>query len=164
MGGNGGGRAGTGPTPETIAFRDKYQKAKKYVDFREMLAKQRDIDGVIIATPDHMHATVAAAAMRAGKHVYVQKPLTFSVYESRLLKRLAKEHKVVTQMGNQGHSGDGTRRVVEWIKAGLIGPVREVHIYTDRPARYWAQGLPRPTVGGDGAPATLKEAGFWLFC
>jgi predicted dehydrogenase len=161
MGGNGGngggGRAGTGPTPETLAFRDKYQKAKKYVDFREMLAKQRDLDAVIIATPDHMHATVAAAAMRAGKHVYVQKPLTFSVYESRLLKRLAKEHKVVTQMGNQGHSGDGTRRVVEWIKAGLIGPVREVHIYTDRPARFWAQGLPRPLAAADGAPATLKD-------
>ena len=69
-----------------------------------MLAKQRDLDAVIIATPDHMHATVAAAAMRAGKHVYCQKPLTYSVYESRLLKRLAKETKVVTQMGNQGHS------------------------------------------------------------
>ena len=157
MGGNGGGRAGASPSPETLAFRDKYQKATKYVDFREMLAKQRDLDAVIIATPDHMHATVAAAAMRAGKHVYCQKPLTFSVYESRLLKRLAKEKKVVTQMGNQGHSGDGTRRVVEWVRAGVIGPVREVHIYTDRPARFWAQGLPRPTVGGDGAPATLKD-------
>ncbi|HTE47165.1 MAG TPA: Gfo/Idh/MocA family oxidoreductase [Gemmatimonadaceae bacterium] len=154
---SGGGRAGAAPSPETLAFRDKYQKATKYVDFREMLAKQRDLDAVIIATPDHMHATVAAAAMRAGKHVYVQKPLTFSVYESRLLKRLAKENKVVTQMGNQGHSGDGTRRVVEWIRAGVIGPVREVHIYTDRPARYWAQGLPRPTVGGDGSAAMLKD-------
>ena len=149
MGGNGGGRAGASPTPETLAFRDKYQKATKYVDFREMLAKQRDLDAVIIATPDHMHATVAAAAMRAGKHVYCQKPLTFSVYESRLLKRLAKEKKVVTQMGNQGHSGDGTRRVVEWVRAGVIGPVREVHIYTDRP--FWAQGF-RADVGGDGAP------------
>jgi hypothetical protein len=109
---------------------------------------------VIVATPDHMHATVAAAAMRAGKHVYCQKPLTYSVYESRLLSRLAREHKVVTQMGNQGHSGDGTRRVVEWVRAGVIGPVREVHIYTDRPARFWAQGLPRP--GAAGSPATLS--------
>jgi len=149
----GGGRPGQAPSAETLAFRDKYQKATKYVDFREMLAKQRDLDGVIIATPDHMHATVAAAAMRAGKHVYCQKPLTYSVYESRLLARLAREHKVVTQMGNQGHSGDGTRRVVEWMRAGVIGPVREVHIYTDRPARFWAQGLPRPSATA--TPPTL---------
>src|ERR1051325_5255750 len=143
----GGDRPNSTPSPETVAFRDKYKKASKYVDFREMLAKQPDIDAVVIATPDHMHATVAAAAMRAGKHVYCQKPLTWSVYESRLLRRLAKENKVVTQMGNQGHSGDGTRRVVEWVRAGVIGNVREVHIYTDRPARYWAQGLPRPNMG-----------------
>ena len=142
----GGDRAGQTPNPQTVAFREKFQKATKYVDFREMLAKQRDLDAVIVATPDHMHAAVAAAAMRAGKHVYCQKPLTYSVYESRLLKRLAKETKVVTQMGNQGHSGEGTRRVVEWIRAGVIGPVREVHIYTDRPARFWAQGLPRPAA------------------
>jgi predicted dehydrogenase len=142
------------PTPDTVAFRDKYRQANKYTDFREMLAKQRDLDAVIVATPDHMHATVAAAAMRAGKHVYCQKPLTYSVYESRLLSRLARENKVVTQMGNQGHSGDGTRRVVEWVRAGVIGQVREVHIYTDRPARFWAQGLPRP--GAAGSPATLS--------
>ena len=148
----GGDRPGQTPNVQTVAFRDKFQKATKYVDFREMLAKQRDLDAVIIATPDHMHAAVAAAAMRAGKHVYCQKPLTYSVYESRLLKRLAKENKVVTQMGNQGHSGDGTRRVVEWIRAGVIGPVREVHIYTDRPARFWAQGLPRPGAGAVAFP------------
>src|SRR4029077_21213788 len=142
----GGDRPGQTPNPQTVAFRDKFQKATKYVDFREMLAKQRDLDAVIIATPDHMHAAVAAAAMRAGKHVYCQKPLTWSVYESRLLARLARENKVVTQMGNQGHSRDGTRRVVEWMRAGVIGPVREVHIYTDRPARFWAQGLPRPAA------------------
>ena len=142
------------PTADTLAFRDKYRHANKYTDFREMLAKQRDLDAVIIATPDHMHATVAAAAMRAGKHVYCQKPLTYSVYESRLLSRLARENKVVTQMGNQGHSGDGTRRVVEWVRAGVIGQVREVHVYTDRPARFWAQGLPRP--GAPGSPATLS--------
>jgi len=140
----GGDRPNQTPRPEVVAMREKYQKATKYVDFREMLAKQRDLDGVIIATPDHMHATIAAAAMKAGKHVYCQKPLTWSVYESRLLRRLAKEHKVVTQMGNQGHSMEGTRRVVEWVRAGVIGNVKEVHIYTDRPARFWAQGLPRP--------------------
>jgi predicted dehydrogenase len=150
----GGGNPNQTPSPQTLAFRDKYTKANKYVDFREMLAKQRDLDAVIVATPDHMHATVAAAAMRAGKHVYCQKPLTYSVYESRLMSRLARETKVVTQMGNQGHSADGTRRVVEWIRAGVIGPVREVHIYTDRPARFWAQGLPRPAAAP--TPAILN--------
>jgi predicted dehydrogenase len=150
----GGGNPNQAPSAETLAFRDKYARATKYVDFREMLAKQRDLDAVIVATPDHMHATVAAAAMRAGKHVYCQKPLTYSVYESRLMSRLARETKVVTQMGNQGHSADGTRRVVEWIRAGVIGPVREVHIYTDRPARFWAQGLPRPAAAP--TPAVLN--------
>jgi predicted dehydrogenase len=140
----GGDRAGQTPSPTTVMLREKFQKANKYVDFREMLAKQRDLDAVIVATPDHMHATIAAAAMRAGKHVYCQKPLTWSVHESRMLRQIAREKKVVTQMGNQGHSMDGTRRVVEWVRAGVIGNVREVHIYTDRPARYWAQGLPRP--------------------
>lgn len=140
----GGDRPNQTPNPTTVMLREKFQKANKYVDFREMLAKQHDLDAVVIATPDHMHATVAAAAMRAGKHVYCQKPLTWSVHESRLLRQIAREKKVVTQMGNQGHSMDGTRRVVEWVRAGVIGNVREVHIYTDRPARYWAQGLPRP--------------------
>lgn len=134
------------PSPERARLREKFQRAAKYTDFREMLAKHRDLDAVIIATPDHMHAPIAAAAMRAKKHVYVQKPLTWSVHESRLLKRLAKETKVVTQMGNQGHSREGTRRIVEWIRAGVIGNVKEVHIFTDRPARFWAQGLPRPAV------------------
>jgi predicted dehydrogenase len=142
----GGDRPNQLPSPEKVMLRSKYQKATRYVDFRQMLAKQRDLDAVVIATPDHMHATIAAAAMRAGKHVYCQKPLTWSVYESRLLRKIAREKKVVTQMGNQGHSGDGTRKVVEWVRAGVIGNVREVHIYTDRPARFWAQGLPRPNT------------------
>jgi predicted dehydrogenase len=162
----GDGRSTREPRPETLAFRAKYQKANKYVDFREMLVKQKDLDAVIVATPDHMHATVAAAAMRAKKHVYVQKPLTWSVYESRLLRKLAKENKVVTQMGNQGHSREGTRRVVEWVRAGVIGDIKEVHIFTDRPARYWAQGLPRPTaptampanaLAGVGPGAVLRQ-------
>jgi len=144
--GGGDGRDTRPPTPARAMLREKFTKATKYVDFREMLAKQKDLDAVIVATPDHMHAPVAAAAMRAKKHVYVQKPLTWSVYESRLLKRLAKENKVVTQMGNQGHSREGTRRIVEWVRAGVIGDVKEVHIFTDRPARFWAQGLPRPAA------------------
>src|SRR5687768_13276140 len=144
----GDGRETRAPSAERLRLREKFQKAAKYTDFREMLAKHRDIDAVIVATPDHLHAPIAAAAMRAKKHVYVQKPLTWSVYESRLLSRLAKENKVVTQMGNQGHSREGTRRIVEWIRAGLIGDVREVHVFTDRPARFWAQGLPRPARSG----------------
>jgi predicted dehydrogenase len=141
------------PSPERVRLREKFQKAAKYTDFREMLAKHRDIDAVIVATPDHLHAPVAAAAMRARKHVYVQKPLTWSVSESRLLARLARENRVVTQMGNQGHSREGTRRIVEWVRAGIIGDVREVHVFTDRPARFWAQGLPRP------ASASVTQAG-----
>ena len=90
-----------------------------------MLDKQKDIDGVVIATPDHLHAVVAKAAMQTGKHVYVQKPLTYSVHEARVLARArAGESEVVTQMGNQGHSSDGARLINEWIQAGVIGPVR----------------------------------------
>ena len=122
-----------------------YTKARKYADFREMLDKQRGIDAVVVATPDHAHAAVASRAMQAGKHVYVQKPLTYSVHEARTLAGLAASSpKLVTQMGNQGHSLDGTRRIKELIAAGVIGPVREVHVWTDRPQRYWAQGIPRP--------------------
>src|SRR5204863_8985619 len=149
----GDGRDTRAPTPGRQMLREKFTKATNYVDFREMLAKHRDLDAVIVATPDHMHAPVAAAAMRAKKHVYVQKPLTWSVYESRLLKRLARENKVVTQMGNQGHSREGTRRIVEWVRAGVLGDVKEVHVFTDRPARFWAQGLPRPAAAGSVAVA-----------
>ena len=136
-------------------IREVYTKAAKYADFREMLAKQKDLDAVVVATPDQMHATIAHAAMKAGKHVYVQKPLTYTVYESRLLARTAKETGVVTQMGNQGHSFEGTRRIVELIGAGVIGQVREVHVWTDRPQRYWAQGIPRPGSGKPRPQATL---------
>lgn len=104
----------------------KYPNAKVYVDYREMLEKQKDIDAVLIATPDHTHAVITAAAMRAGKHVYTQKPLTHDIYEARQLVKIAKETGVVTQMGIQGHSGDGARLINEWISAGAIGEVREV--------------------------------------
>lgn len=133
---------------------EKYPKAKRYVDFREMLDKQKDIDAVIVATPDHTHAVIALAAIRAGKHVYVQKPITHSVYEARVLTEAAREHKVASQMGNQGHSGDGTRLIYEWISAGAIGDVREVHAWTNRPV--WPQGIeverPKDTPP---VPATL---------
>ena len=132
-----------------------YKSAAKFADYREMLDKQKDIDAVLVSTPDHMHAMIALRAMQAGKHVYVQKPLTWSVMEARALGKAARDTKVVTQMGNQGHSGDGTRRIKELIDAGVIGDVAEVHVWTDRPQRYWAQGIPRPgAVLPAAAPAT----------
>lgn len=131
-------------SPEAVRLKEAYEKAPKYADFREMLERQRDIDAVIIATPDHLHAVIANAAMKAGKHVYVQKPLTYSVEEARVLARTAAETKVATQMGNQGHSFEGTRRINEIVASGILGPIREVHVWTDRPQRYWAQGIPGP--------------------
>ncbi len=104
----------------------RYPKAKVYTDFRKMLDKQKDIDAVVIATPDHTHAVISMEAMRRGKHVYCQKPLTHDVYESRMLAKTAKETGVATQMGIQGHSDEGGRLICEWIWAGAIGEVREV--------------------------------------
>src|SRR5215475_4143285 len=127
-----------------IKLQPQVAKAKRYTDFREMLEKQKDIDAVLVATTDHMHATIASAAMDVGKHVYVQKPLTWCVEEARRLAKCAKETKVATQMGNQGHSTDDTRTIVEYIQAGAIGEVREVHIWTNRPLGFWPQGVPRP--------------------
>ncbi len=104
----------------------RYPKAKVYTDFRKMLDKQKDIDAVVIATPDHTHAVISMEAMRRGKHVYCQKPLTHDVYESRMLAKTAKETGVATQMGIQGHSDEGGRLICEWIWDGAIGEVREV--------------------------------------
>jgi hypothetical protein len=123
---------------------ERLPKAKHYQDYRQMLERQKDIDAVLVATPDHMHAPIASAAMDLGKHVYVQKPLTWSIDEARRLARRAKEKKVATQMGNQGHSLDDARTTVEDIQAGAIGDVREVHIWTNRPLGFWPQGVPRP--------------------
>jgi predicted dehydrogenase len=123
-------------------LKEQYQAAAKYADFREMLAGSPEIDAVVVATPDHLHAVVAQHCMEEGKHVYVQKPLTWSVHEARVLGRVARETGVVTQMGNQGHSADDARLVNEWVQAGIIGPVREVHVWTNRPI--WPQGLPAP--------------------
>ncbi|WP_413624954.1 Gfo/Idh/MocA family protein [Luteibacter sp. Lutesp34] len=123
----------------------KYGSIKRHTDFRRMLEQQKDIDAVVIATPDHLHATIASTAMSLGKHVYVQKPLTWSIHEARELARKAKENpRVVTQMGNQGHSTDDARLIKEYIAAGAIGEVREVHAWTNRPLAYWPQGIPRP--------------------
>ena len=122
---------------------DAYPKAKKYWDYRKMYDEMgKDIDAVVIATADHTHAITAADAMTLGKHVYLQKPLTHSVYESRLMTKLAAKHKVATQMGNQGASGEGVAQVCEWIANGEIGEVTKVESFTDRPI--WPQGLNRP--------------------
>jgi len=115
------------------AFKE-YPNAKKYNDYRRMYDELlKSADAVVVATADHTHAIIAAQAMAAGKHVYVEKPLTHTVYESRLLTKLAAKHKVATQMGNQGASGPGVRKVCEWIWNGEIGEVRKVEAFTDRP-------------------------------
>ena len=122
---------------------DQVPNAVRYTDFRVMLEKQKDIDAVLVATPDHSHAVIAMAAMQLGKHVYVQKPMTRTVSEARALTEAARKYKVVSQMGNQGRSGEGVRLIEEWIEDGAIGEVKEVHCWTNRPI--WPQGMPRPT-------------------
>jgi predicted dehydrogenase len=134
--------------------------AKKYKDFREMLDKEgKGIDAVTISTPDNVHAVAAMACMQLGKHVYVQKPLTHDIYEARLLTETARKYKVATQMGNQGHAYESLRRLTYWLDSGLIGAVREVHCWTNRPT--WPQGgLTRPTEKVE-VPATL-DWNLWL--
>lgn len=123
--------------------REKHPKAAYHKDYRRMLEKEhRNIDAVMVSTPDHMHAVIAMAAMQLGKHVYVEKPLTHDIYEVRMLTQAAKRYKVVSQMGNQGSSGDDTRRIEAWVSAGVIGPVHTVHCWTNRPV--WPQGIPTP--------------------
>jgi len=123
--------------------RKSFPKAKYYKDYREMLEKEhKHIDAVSVSTPDHNHAVQAMAAMQLGKHVYVQKPMTHDIWEARMLTEAARKYKVVTQMGNQGASGDGVRQLVEWYNAGIIGDVHTVQIFTNRPI--WPQGIPWP--------------------
>lgn len=135
------------------AFKE-YPKAKKFWDWREMYDKMGDqIDAVMIATADHSHAIVAAHGMTLGKHIYLQKPLTHSVYESRLMTKLAAKHKVATQMGNQGASGDGVAETCELIWSGALGEITKVESFTNRPI--WPQGLNTPERG-DWVPDTLN--------
>ncbi len=133
------------------AFR-RYPDARRYRDFREMLDKEGDgIDAVVIATPDHVHAVASMAAIKKGKHVYCEKPLTRTVHEARALTLAARQAKVATQMGNQGMAFEGNRLIKEWLWDGAIGNVREVHVWSDRPTHqgklplWWAQGIERPT-------------------
>jgi predicted dehydrogenase len=138
-----------------------FPNARRYKDYREMIDKEaRHIDAVTIGTPDHVHAVAAMAAIRAGKHVYVQKPLTHTLHECRELTRAARAAKVATSMGNQGHASEGARRTNEWIQAGVIGAVREVHVWSDRAGRLWRQGIGRPTEK-QAVPATL-DWNLWL--
>jgi predicted dehydrogenase len=127
-----------------VNARKKWPDAPYYRDYRELLDKEaKRIDAVIITTPDHMHAPIALAAMQLGKHVYCEKPLTHDIYEARMLTQAAQKYRVVTQMGNQGSSGDDTRLVETWIQKGVIGDVARVHVWTNRPV--WPQGIPTPT-------------------
>ncbi|HEV2211583.1 MAG TPA: Gfo/Idh/MocA family oxidoreductase [Verrucomicrobiae bacterium] len=140
------------------AARNNHPDAKFYKDFRELLEKEKSVDAVDIAVPDHMHAPIAAMAIKMGKHVYCQKPLTHDVFEARTLRDLARKYKVATQMGNQGSASDGLRRAVEVVQAGLIGPVHQAYVWTNRPI--WPQGLDRPP-GSDPVPANL-DWDLWL--
>jgi len=127
----------------------RYPKATKYRDFRKMLDKEKNIDAVVVATPDHTHAVATMMAIKMGKHAYCEKPLTRTVYEARAIADAAREAKVATQMGNQGMAFEGNRLINEWLWDGAIGPVREVHAWSDRPTHngnlFWAQGVDRPT-------------------
>jgi predicted dehydrogenase len=129
-----GGKAGRGPAQKEIeaayAAKTPNSRCAVYEDFRVMLEKEKAVDAVLIATPDHLHAYASIYAMKAGKHVYSEKPLTHSIEEARLVARVAKEAGVATQMGNHGRSGEGHRQTVEWIQDGAIGAVREVHSWS----------------------------------
>lgn len=137
---------------------ERYPNAKRYNDYRRAFDDMlNDVDAVMCATADHTHAIISAQALEAGKHVYCEKPLTHTVYESRLLTKLADKNKVATQMGNQGASGDGVRKMCDWIWNGEIGEITKVETFTDRPI--WPQGLERPTKV-DKIPKTLNWEAF----
>lgn len=137
---------------------EKFPNARKFKDYRKMLEEVKEIDAVVVSIPDHSHAPAAVAAMSLGKHVYCQKPLAHSVSETRAMLEASRKHKVVTQMGTQNHRTYAP--AVELIRAGVIGPVREVHTVTDRPAGWWPQGIAKPTTT-EPVPPTL-DWDLWL--
>ncbi len=144
---------------QSLSAFKKHSEAHWYKDFRKMLDKEdRHIDAVTVSTPDHLHAVQALQAMGMGKHVYCQKPLAHSIYEVRLMVESAQKNKVVTQMGNQGHANSDTRRLIELIQANVLGNVREIHVWTDRPI--WPQGMERP-IEIKPIPSTL-DWDLWL--
>lgn len=137
-----------------------YEKAEKFKDYRIMLDKfGKSIDAVMVATPDHMHAPIALLYMRAGKHAYVEKPMAHSIEECRVMQKVAKETGVVTQMGNNGHAGEGLRQTKEWLDAGAIGTVKEIHCWSDRPGKFWKQDLDTP----EETPPVPEELDWDLF-
>ncbi len=136
----------------------KWPFARQYRDYRVMLEKERGLDAVTVSVPDHHHFPAAMRAIQAGRHVYCQKPLTRTIAQARALTLAARQSKVATQMGNQGHCGDGNRRLCEMIWAGAIGPVREAHCWSNRPI--WVQGLLRPP-GSEPPPRNL-DWDLWL--
>jgi predicted dehydrogenase len=164
-GGQGGGNLGAMGGENIVALCDvdeerakgafsKYADVKKYADYRKMLEEMdKQIDAVVVSTPDHMHAPISLMAMKMKKHVYCEKPLTWSVQEARLMRETAAKMKVATQMGNQGTSGGGFRQNVEVIQSGALGPVKEVHVWSNRPI--WAQGMTERPPAQE-VPATLK--------
>ncbi len=173
IGGQGGGVLGDMKTENIVALCDvdwakaagtfnNFPNAEKFKDYRVTLEKRKDIEAVMIATPDHMHAPITLAALRAGKHVYVEKPMAHSIEEARLMTHVAKQTGLVTQMGNNGHAGEGLRLTREWIQAGVIGTVKEVHGWSDRPLKWWPQPAQRPAVTPP-VPPTL-DWDLWLGC
>ncbi|MEA2068439.1 MAG: Gfo/Idh/MocA family oxidoreductase [Verrucomicrobiota bacterium] len=132
---------------------DKYPQAKRFEDWRILLEKEaKNLDAVVISTPDHNHAVITMAAMQLGLPVYCEKPLTRTVSEARILTEYARKNKIVTQMGNQGHASRGARLTNEWIQSGVLGEIREVHCWTNRPV--WPQGIVRPAA--EPIPSTMN--------
>lgn len=143
----------------SVKSRTRFPKASYYKDYREMLAKEgKNVDAVSVSIPDHGHAVAALAAMQMGKHVYVQKPMTHDIYEARILTQAARKYKVVTQMGNQGASFDGVKKMQDWYNAGLIGDAVNIYCWTNRPV--WPQGFGKPT-GKEEVPKEL-DWNLWL--
>ena len=138
---------------QAVKLQEAYKTAKRHTDFRKMLETQKDIDAIVVATPDHTHAVIAKTAMELGKHAYVEKPLTWSIKEARVLRETAARTKAITQMGNMGHSSEGAALVNEWVQAGVIGAIKEVNVWTNRPLGFWPQGVPRP-----GKPPVVADA------
>jgi predicted dehydrogenase len=144
----------------SAAFR-RYPKANRFRDYRKLLdAQHQRIDAVVVSTPDHMHAPVSLAAMELGKHVYCEKPLTWSIDEARRMARRAGEKKLATQMGTQGMAMDATRTGIEIIRSGVLGDITEMHVWTDRPGGMWPQGIDRPR-GTPSVPSSL-DWNLWL--
>lgn len=173
VGGQGGGVLGEMKSENIVALCDvdsakaagtfnAFPQARRYADYRKMLEDQKDVEAVMIATPDHMHAPITLAALRSGKHVYVEKPMAHTIEEARVMTRVARETGLVTQMGNNGHAGEGLRLTREWIQAGVIGPVTEVHGWSDRPGNWWKQPALRPDVAMP-VPSSL-DWNLWLGC